>query len=133
MYRVLPMFRTFRRCEDGAAAVEFAVVGFLLILVSLGIIEFGRGLLVRNEISYLADIGVRRILLDAAVTDGTLKSKMQAEFSGDGSLLQFTTALETIDGIQYRSVTVTYPLPLLVPGLTEKPLSLSIIRRVPIG
>ncbi|MFW6076354.1 MAG: TadE/TadG family type IV pilus assembly protein, partial [Hyphomicrobiales bacterium] len=38
--------RTLRRLarnESGAAAVEFAIIVWALILVSLGIIEFGRG------------------------------------------------------------------------------------------
>jgi Flp pilus assembly protein TadG len=127
------MLSAFRRCQGGTAAVEFAVVGSLLILVSLGIIEFGRGLLVRNELSYLADLGSRQILLDPAIPDGTLRSRMQAAFSGDDAALQLSTALETIDGIKYRSVSVTYPLTLLVPGLAEGPLNLSITRRVPVG
>jgi hypothetical protein len=133
MTRILQLLPRFRRCDGGTAAIEFAIVGSLLILVALGLIEFGRGLLVRNEIAYLADLGTRQILLDPSIPDSTLKSQMQAEFSGDDALLQLVTALEILDGTKYRSVRVSYPLTLLVPGLTDNSLSLSITRRVPIG
>ncbi|WP_262269897.1 TadE/TadG family type IV pilus assembly protein [Microvirga yunnanensis] len=133
MTRIHQLFFRFHRCQSGVAAIEFALVGSLLILVSLGVIEFGRGLLVRNEISYLADLGSRQILLNPDVSESTLRSQMQAEFSGEKSLLQLATTLETLDGAKYRSIKVSYPLTLLVPGLTDSPMNLSITRRVPLG
>lgn len=133
MRRMVQAARTFGRCSKGAAAIEFAIVGFLMILLMLGIIEFGRGLLVKNELSYLVDVGSRDLLLDPGVSESTLASKVRSVFTGDKGLLDVAVTPETIDGVQYRSISIVYPLKLLVPGLSDKPLSLSVTRRVPVG
>jgi len=133
MNRISQLLGAFRTRQEGTAAIEFAIVGSAMILVSIGIVEFGRGLLVRNEIAHLADVGSRAILIDPAVSDATLLVQMRKGFSGDDALLGVSTAPETVDGIKYRTVSVTYPLNLLVPGLTKEPITLSVLRRVPTG
>jgi Flp pilus assembly protein TadG len=54
--------RGIARSDSGAAAIEFAIIVWALIFLCLGIIEIGRGLHVRNEMSYAADLAARRIL-----------------------------------------------------------------------
>ena len=38
-------------CRSGATALEFAIVSLFLVLTSIGVIDFGSGLYLRNEIS----------------------------------------------------------------------------------
>ncbi|UIJ70484.1 TadE/TadG family type IV pilus assembly protein [Aurantimonas sp. HBX-1] len=133
MSGALGRLRRLRRCERGSVAVEFAIISWVFILVSLGIIEFGRGLLMRNELSYVADLAARQILIDGAVSDSTLDATLRAALtSGDPDLLTVAIGTETVGTTDYRTVTITYPFTLLVPGLTTDAISLSVDRRVPI-
>lgn len=123
--------RRLRSCQAGGAAVEFAIVGMVLVLVVLGVIEFGRGLNIRNQLSFVADFGARRILTDRQISDDALVSEMRAAFNAAApDRLTITIGTETVNGVQFRTVTVSYPFTPLVPG-TEA-LNLSVVRRTPL-
>jgi len=132
MKKISRLLWSWRRCEGGAAAIEFSIVGFVMILVMLGIVEFGRGLLVHNEIAYLADIGSRKVLIDPAIADKALQDEMRTAFSRDRNVLQIAISTETIGDMQYRIIAVAYPMNLLVPGLASRVLSLHATRRIPV-
>ena len=131
MKRINRLLWSCRQCEGGAAAVEFSIVGFVMILVMLGIVEFSRGLLVHNEIAYLADIGSRKVLIDPAIADEALQGEMRTAFSRDRDALRIAISTETIGDMQYRIIAVAYPMNLLVPGLASRALSLHATRRIP--
>jgi Flp pilus assembly protein TadG len=121
----------FVRCDRGAAAVEFAIVSLILIALCLGIVDFGRGLYVRNNLAFAADLGARRILVDPAIADTALHDVVRAGFQGAADLLQVESGSETISGIAFRTITVSFPLTLHVPGLTDSGITLKVARRVP--
>ena len=65
------MFRTSRhslRREDGAAAVEFAIVSTVLFLIVFGIIEFGRTYSQYEAFQGAAREGARRAAVGATLT-----------------------------------------------------------------
>lgn len=126
------LFR-FRECNRGAAAVEFAIVSLILIALCLGIVDFGRGLYVRNNLAFAADLGARRILVDPTIADTALRDAVRAGFQGAPDLLQVDSANETISGISFRTITVRFPLTLHVPGLTHSGITLKVARRVPVS
>lgn len=130
--KMVRLLRACRRNESGAAAIEFAIVGFVMILVMLGIIEFGRGLLVHNEIAYLADVGSRKVLIDPSIADDVLQEEMREAFSKDREALRIAISTETVEDMTYRVIVVAYPMSLLVPGLSSRTLSLNATRRVPV-
>lgn len=98
------------RCQSGATAVEFALVGLPLFLLMLGVIEFGRALFLQNDLSYATDVAARQVLIgqvgqSLSETDATarLSDAVRANFrSGDPALLQVTTARETVNGSDFR-------------------------------
>lgn len=125
--------RVLLRRESGAAAVEFALIGLVAIAMFLGIIEFGRALYVRNELSYAVDVAARRILTDPAVADSDLEEAIRSSLTfGDQGDLRLTLGTETADGVSFRTVMAEQPLLLLVPLLVDADVTLKVDRRVPV-
>ena len=121
------------RCQSGAVALEFAIVSLFLVLISIGVIQFGRGLYVRNEMAYAADKGARAALIDADISDTALENTVRDAFSGpDADQLQVVVGTETVNGRTYRTAKLVYPLTLEFLGLTDADIELSITRRIPV-
>jgi Flp pilus assembly protein TadG len=141
MIAALLSFRRAWRCQSGATAVEFALVCLPLFLLSLGIVEFGRAFFVRNDISYAADVAARKVLIGqipASSSDSEAAASLdtavrEAFGSGDPALLEVVVGKETVDGVVFRVLSISYPFSLFVPGLSESPIALGLSRRIPIG
>lgn len=126
-------FRRLRDCRSGATALEFAIVSLFLVLISIGVIDFGRGFQARNNMSHAADVGARTLLTNAETSNSTLETAIRSAFTGSNpELLEIEIASESIDGTTYRAVTMQYPLSLHIPGLESSPIMLTILRRVPL-
>ena len=137
-------FLTLRRAwssQSGATAVEFAIVCFPLLLLVLGVIEFGRAFYVRNDLSYAADVAARQVLIGTVARDAPnsevqtkLETALRDNFdSGDPGLLQIAVTKQTVDGIDFRVLSISYPFRFFLPGIAETPFSLALSRRIPIG
>lgn len=129
------------RGQSGATAVEFALVCFPLLLLVLGIVEFGRALYVRNDLSHAADVAARKVLIGQVARDATdseaqtkIESAVRDHFdSGDPLQLHVTVGKVTDDGTDFRVLTIRYPLTLLLPGSTATSINLQLTRRIPMG
>ena len=130
--RILDWARRLRRDQRGTSAVEFALVGSALVVLSLGIMEFGRALFLRNDLSYAADVAVRLVMLNPTSSQTTISTGTKARFDGQQSLLNVSVsaAAMTGGGMKARTITLTYPLTLIVPFLSHNSLTLTVIRRV---
>jgi Flp pilus assembly protein TadG len=103
-----------------------------LILVAIGTIEFGRGLQLRNELSYAADYAARKVLLDPTVSATVLEDIVRAALiQAQPDLLTVELGTEMADGAEYRTISISYPLTLTIPGVTGETLTLNVSRRVP--
>ncbi len=125
--------RGLRSDESGSVAIEFAIVSLAFILVSLGILEFGRALNTRNQLSQAADYGSRKILTVSGISNSAVEAELKSAFkAGDPSRLAINITSEIVDGAAFRVVTMTFPFTLLIPGLTRNAISLSVTRRTPV-
>lgn len=132
MSEVRRIGRRLRRDQRGQAALEFAIIAMALILVSIGIVEFGRALQVRNELSFAADFAARQILTNPNISDATVENKIRSVFKGyDSSQLSVVLGTETADGLNFRTVALSYPFTLLIPGLADPGVTLKVSRRTP--
>lgn len=122
------------RCERGAAAVEFAIVSGVLIMLLIGIIELGRAFYVQNHISHLADQAARRVLIQPNITDAELEGQLRSAFNaGNPDDLAISVDVDASGGNDYRVVTIGFPLTLFIPNLSSGAVSLSVTRRIPTG
>lgn len=126
--------KTFRRNQRGAAAVEFSIISVVLVGLLIGIVDFGRTLYVKNQLSFLADRAARSVLLNSAVANADLEATIRTEFdAGTADDLTVAITTETLSGETYRVLTITYPIALFVPNVVPGAFVLSETRRVPHG
>jgi Flp pilus assembly protein TadG len=124
--------KRFRACQSGAAAIEFSIVSLLMIVVSIGVVEIGRGLNVRSKMAYAADLGARTVLINASIPDTQIEGTVRAAFTGaDASLLQVQIGQETVNGASYRTLAVSYPFSPIIPNMTTSQINMTVNRRVP--
>lgn len=119
------------KCDLGATAVEFALVAWIFILFVLGIIEVGRALDVRNQISRAADAGSRKVMVATGVDpEGDARTAAKAALTtADPNDLIVTVTSETVDGLDYRKITVSYPFKPMLAGIIA-PVPLSVERLI---
>nr|WP_111298511.1 TadE/TadG family type IV pilus assembly protein [Paracoccus saliphilus] len=132
MIRCIKLHRLFG-CTSGAAAIEFAMVGLILICLLLGIFEFGRALFLRNQLAFAADIATRQVLLNAPETSSdleNLEAAIRNSIPYDQGGLQVELTLPSEEGIM--PITLRQPLRLLVPDLLLKNITLSVSRQIPL-
>lgn len=128
--------RTLRRGlaeERGAAAVEVALILVPLVLLLIGIVDFGRVLYTRNNLIESADFGARVILLDNAATDATVTDAIEGAFlAAPDSELTVTLGTASESGINFRTISVEHDVALITPLLVVDQITLDHTRRVPL-
>jgi Flp pilus assembly protein TadG len=124
-----------RRCwpdEDGAAAIEFAIVGSILIALCLAILQFGWALQVRNEIAVAADQAVRYLMLTPDASDADFKAQVENRLDDyNPDKLTVTPGEVAVGTATFRTITVRYEFSLSVPGLPADLVELEVSRRTP--
>lgn len=118
--------------QRGAAALEFALIGLPFIILLLGLVEFGRGLHIRNALDYAADQAQRAIMIDPNASTTTLEETIRSTFRA-GQLTALTSSVdsyETIAGVTYRLVSLDYAMQLLLPAPLGRTLTIASTRRV---
>jgi Flp pilus assembly protein TadG len=106
------------RDERGATAVEFAFIVPLLILLVLGIAEFGRAFQVQGTLSAAAREGVRAMALQndptaakAVVRDAA--SALDPGITDDQIVITPSSCPQTGGGSTNVRLTINYPMPFL--------------------
>ena len=119
-----------RRDSSGAAAIGFAFSAVIFLVLSIGIVEFGRALFVRNQLGYAADVATRAALVDTEITQAEMQAKVHAAFRENDAQLTITFTTETAGGQEFRVLSLSYPLTLLIPFLETETVTLALSRRI---
>ena len=90
------------RCRRGVAAVEFALVCSLLLLLVGGIADFGLALWAKNRLASAVAQGLQYAYLNPGVTAGAIKSLVENSSSLAG-------VVATVTGPAYRCIDGTPP------------------------
>ncbi|MDQ3558402.1 MAG: pilus assembly protein, partial [Pseudomonadota bacterium] len=117
-----------------AGAVEFAIVGSLLIVLLLGVIQLGWALQMRNELGKAADHAVRYVLLDPDADDEEFEQQATdyAALHGyDEDRLSVEAGETTVGDTDFRTLSVEYDMPLSIPGFPVSLVTLGVSRRTP--
>jgi len=120
-------FRTILKSNKGQNLVEFALVVPLLLLLVIGIAEFGRAWMTKNILTGAAREAVRIL----AVPPGTITPQARADNILRSAGITTATVSVNSGSLAYDpvSVTVTYGFPVLfagfIPGLDNATIPLS--------
>jgi len=119
------MFRAMmrvKRSDEGASAVEFAIVAIVLIMLLTGIVQFGYTFFQYLEIVHAAREGARWASLgldEGTVSDpDSVRGRVAAAAPGLSPALtddQIAISETTVDGQQAVTVQVQYTSPVFVP------------------
>jgi Flp pilus assembly protein TadG len=104
--------RLCRRNRQGAAVVEFAVVAPLFFLLVLGMVEFGRGIMVQQIMTNASREGARLAVLDSSTTQ-EVKTAV-TNYLANGSVKGATVTVNPdppSSAVYGASVTVTVSVP----------------------
>ena len=131
---MIKRLRSLARCQSGAAAVEFAIISTVLIMLLIAIVDFGRTMYIKNQLSFLADQAARSVLVDPNITDTALETTLRTDFSaGDPTDLTVSLNIDVVGGVNFRVLSIDYPVTLFVPNLASSTIDLNITRRIPAG
>ena len=120
--------------ENGAAAIEFALIALPLILLIVGVIDFGRAIYTRNNMIEAADLGARVILLDNVAEGSAVTAEIRDAFiAGPSDALAVDLGTASENGLQFRTITLTYDFDLVAPLVGVDPITMRHTRRVPVG
>ncbi|MFC1455617.1 TadE/TadG family type IV pilus assembly protein [Microvirga arabica] len=142
MTRTSGPFLRLSNCQSGSTAVEFALIAMAMLVLSLGTIEFGRGLYLYNRISFAMDRAARLGITYPNATDQQLADEVLAEFPisgidsspdtlGDLRPSIEITLIDTPNGLDYRVLSARMLFKPLVPNLLDNRFTLSVSRRIP--
>ncbi len=122
------------RETGGASATEFAFVFPLFLMFVFGVVEFGQGLRLYNELASVASRASRMVMLDVDVSNSTLETRIRtllSELTSDE--LQVALSTDTVSGTDYRVVNISYPHQFVTPFLEPINVTLSVESRTPHG
>ena len=132
------MLLRFLKHRSGATAIEFAIVGSVFIVLVLGAVEFGRVFYMRGKLSFAADTGARLVLMTSRETDdrtasiAEITTAVKTAFGTEEETKDLTivVASESLDGVDYRTLSLTYPMTLIIPGVSQD-INITQFRRTP--
>jgi Flp pilus assembly protein TadG len=119
-------------CNKGTAAVEFAFIGLVLILGTVGTIEVGRALFLSNELAHAADRAARAVMLNFDIAESALTDAVRDQDLLTGLVpanLQVASTL-TASNARFRNVELTYQFTPMVSNLTIGSVTLTATRMV---
>lgn len=122
----------FVRDDHGAAAVEFAIVSSVFVILCMGLIDFGRNIDAKSRLAHAADAAARVLFLDKTATEAQVTARIAASFPALGyGQMTLRLADRTIGTQTYRRITMTLPLRFLTPGFSDRNGTVTVERLVP--
>jgi Flp pilus assembly protein TadG len=113
------------RCERGAGALEFALVGGLLVMLVIGAVEVGRAFQARNAMNHALAEAVRLVHLRPTTQASEVEAALVAALDSYDDLDLAVEVTEIVD-TSFMRVSVQFPYRLSVPLLPERELTLRV-------
>jgi len=118
--RLLSRYRS-ERNESGSVSVEFALIGSLLILTTLGAFELGRVLFTYHNLA--TAVGATTRLIQMQAPEEAIIDSINSRFP-PGEQQHLTVEIDpnvVIAGVTYTRIEATFALPLIMPNFNIFP------------
>ena len=126
----MKLFRK-RMDESGAAAVEFAFIAPVAILMMLAAVESGRLMFSLNELEASLSEAARELMIDPEASNTEVRTTLCSRYVVvDCNAVTFTAVDQTANGRSWRMLTVSTPFDSPLSHLLPLPTSLSQSQRV---
>lgn len=123
--------RRFLGQDKASTAIEFALIGLPIVILTIGLMEFGRGMHIRNALNDVADRAQRAVLVDHTVSNASLEAQIRAAFrAGPSDDLVISHGTEVLDSLDYRRVDLSFDMRLLLPTPIGRDVTLSANRLI---
>ncbi len=96
--------RRFLGHSGAAAAVEFAFIAPILVMITFAVLETGRALFVKNSLQHGLELASRYAMVHSSATSTELKAlafDQATALSGGGSNVRFTMTNTTVDSLPF--------------------------------
>ena len=117
------------RDRSGVGALEFALALPVLLVLVLGIIEFGRALAVRNEMSHALGRTARIVNLTPSTTPEQVATLLE-EYLGDYDT-ELEVSITEVAGTSFMQISVQFPFEISIPFTSVSEVDLRVATLAP--
>ena len=102
--------------ESGVAAVEFAIVAPVFLMLVMGIIDFGRIYFIKSSMQYVVEQAARHAMVNQSISATDLNAFADTEAASVGlSGAAFTSTPDNSGAINFMTITGTYTFNFITP------------------
>lgn len=117
----------------GAAVVEFALVLPVFLLFLLGVVEFGRALWTDHALQFAVEQASRYVIANPTASDSQILGYVGSQLATvDPADVTITVNRDTASGVDFVTVTASYPFSPMSPIVDTPMITLSARSRVPL-
>ena len=123
------------RHSGGTAAIEFAIIAPVFLIMVLGIIEMGRAMWIKNTLQFAVEETTRYAMVNPSADTAPLETYAGNQVFGATVVTSgnFSATTESSGGVTYVVVTGTYAFESLIPLIPLPDITLSAKSRVPVS
>ncbi|MCK5166785.1 MAG: pilus assembly protein [Rhodospirillaceae bacterium] len=108
--------RSYLANDRGVAAVEFAIVLPVFIMLIMGIVDFGRIYWIKSAMQFVVEQSTRYAMVNTSISEAALETYAYAqEASVSGSGATFEATIDASGTVNYMTVTGTYTFSFITP------------------
>jgi Flp pilus assembly protein TadG len=124
--------RSIGRNIDGTTAVEFAIVGPIIIALMFWFFDIAFSLYVRNSFNHAVNTVARSVYVDPNRTDEQIVAQLNDQLSRFGEQITAESTTETVGALDYHVISAQMQYRFKLPPFSSSPLTLTAEARAPI-
>lgn len=106
---MLRLVRRLSQNQSGAAFIEFAIAGPIVLMALIACLEFGRYFWVRNTLEFAVEEAGRYAILNRTATQTDIQTQVRNRVAGiPSSSIDVTVVSTDATNLVYKTITATY-------------------------
>ncbi len=105
--------------------IEFAIGAALIMLIIFGSVQFGRSLMMRNDISHALGQAVREVHLRPQIPVEDIRNQLENRLSGY-STAEMDVEVTQVAGTSYMRIAVSLPFTMQMPFMPTRDITLRV-------